>query len=391
MIAGLTFAVLTQMRPPADPAVLHPDVLEAKAWRVLNIVRRHANFENPLLGDLKGESPEVYRTTEARPESNSISLSLWKDLPNLTRARLFLCRFELSDGRMGSFTVPFHSMNPTRVYSVEEAKGRAVRLHKEFFPDRNAAIYRTYNFSKELNQVHVQFSNIVPGSKYRAESDTEYWIDLEVGIAVRGFFGKTYKVRRPNQTAVHEDVYLADIVAETAKIADWNSIDIRNWGPRYGRLLSYGSGFRELSAEMHQDLKDGYSVLLTRVTALDADSWDEREKRWGSAVYFVVDSLTGKIISVNDGRKLGLGAPLSPNSRYILRPGFKVEGSWRYGKAAGKLTPVKVTAFELAKTVYLYNSRQAIRFDFDANRGLLRYAGKVYRPDAKLLKQIQLP
>lgn len=391
MITGLVFTFLTQMRPPADPAVLHPDVLEAKAWRVLNIVRKHGNFENPLLTNLKGESPEVYRTTEVRPQSNSVSLSLWKDLPNLTKTLLFLCRFEVGDGRMGSFTVPFHSMNPTRVYSVEEAKERAVRLHKEFFPDRNAAIYRTYDFSKGLNQVHVQFSNVVPGSKYRAESDTEYWIDLEVGIAVRGIFGKTNKVRRPGLTAVNEDVYLADIVAETAKIADWNSIDIRNWGPRYGRLLSYGSGFRELSSEMDQDLKDGYSVLLTRVTALDADSWDEREKRWGRAVYFVVDSLTGKIISVNDGRRLGLGAPLAPNSRYILRPGFKVEGAWRYGKASGKLTPVVATNFDVSKTVYLYNSRQAIRFELDAKQGLLRYAGKAYQPDAKLLKQLQLP
>src|SRR5690606_34247503 len=139
------------------------------------------------------------------------------------------------------------------------------------------------------------------------------------------------------------------------------------------------SGFRELSSEMDQDLEEGYSVLLTRVTALDADSWDERSKTWSKAIYFVVASLTGKILSVTDGRRLGAGAPLAPNSRYILRPGFKVEGAWRYGGAWGKLTPVVATDFKVAKTVYLYNSRQAIRFELDAKQGLLRYAGKAYR------------
>jgi len=270
--------------------------------------------------------------------------------------------------------------------SFGEAELRAVRLHQRLFPNRTFKVYRRYD--QFDGQCHVQFADIIPRSKYQGESDSEYWIDLETGLAVRGIFERPTRVRTIYNHAVSAEKFIAEVVSQTAKVKPWTAFEILDHGPRYGRLLSYGSGVRTLRPELVRDLKDGFSVLIHRVAVLDADSFEPKTGNYRNVVHFVVDSITGQIISMTDSARYS-GASATPGTKAGRRPGFNIAGRWRHGNIEGVLTEIPMRVLSETKTVLLYAKAKAASFQFDPKQGLLLHHGSVYEPEERLLAHLR--
>lgn len=383
LTTSLFALVVGQSGNVAEPGLLAPKVLEAKSMRVLTVIKGYVDKQDTRFAAYWREKDPIV-SERARTTSPTLILSRAKPQAVYPDS-LIRVGFRASNGGLRSLTVILPQVGyPQRKFSNQECIDRALAIHKELFPDHAVTVRRSI-VDREETKIDVLLGTVIPGSKYQTDTQAEYHMSLEFGIPSHVFFEPLHQVRNPRQLAVVPDKFLAEIVREAHDLSKWNGFDVRVGKPMYSRMLTYGTNLRDLSPQMRKDLEDGYSVLTYRVAAWNPETWNEKEQRYMRSILFVVDAITGKILSITEPSQYQGGVGSHPP---VWRPGFDLRGTWTIEGASGTFSTSSTNSFEKTKVVTLRQGTRFVLADVDSKRKLVRWNGKAYAPSASMARKL---
>lgn len=383
LTTSLFALVVGQSGNVAEPGLLAPKVLEAKSMRVLTVIKGYVDKQDTRFAAYWREKDPIV-SERARTTSPTLVLSRAKPQAVYPDS-LIRVGFRASDGGLRSLTVVLPQVGyPQRRFSNRECIDRALAIHKDLFPGRQVTVRRAL-VDREETKIDVLLGTVIPGSNYEGDTEAEYHMNLEFGIPSHVFFEPLHQVRHPKQLAVVPDKFLAEIVREAHDLSKWNGFDVRVGKPMYSRMLTYGTNLRDLSPQMRKDLEDGYSVLTYRVAAWNPETWNEKEQRYMRSILFVVDAITGKILSVTEPSQYQGGVGSHPP---VWRPGFDLRGTWTFAGVSGTFSTSSTSSFEKTKVVTLRQGTRFVLADVDSKRKLVRWNGKAYAPSASMARKL---
>ena len=381
-IANVLAVTLGHTLQIAEPGLLAPKVLEQKSLSVFEVFRDHISKEDARLEPFWRDAEPLLFEFSSRD-----GLTMWirrrRGVSN--RDSLLLVGFRQSDGGYRSLTLRLPQVTqPRRNFSDEESVARALNIHNSLFLNNKVRVRRTV-VDREETKIDVLLGTVIPGSLYESDTEAEYHMNLEFGVPSHAYFEPPHRVRNPKQLAVSEDIFLAEVVREGHKLSKWNGFDVRVGKPMYSRMLTYGTSLRELDRQTRKDLEDGYSVLTYRVAAWNPETWNEKEQRYMRSILFVVDGVTGKILSVTEPSKYQGGVGNVPPQ---WRPGFDLRGKWSVGGASGTFTETSVGQFKASRSMTLRQNTRHVVVEVDRDARLIRWNGKTYVPSSALAKTL---
>ena len=379
----LTTLLVAQPFQIAEPELLAPKVLERKTATVFQVIRPYISRQDTRLQAFWRDEYSI-TFERANTSSPTIVMSRMKDR-SVYPDNLIRVGFRVQDGGLRSLSVGIPEVSsPQRTLSNEESLSRALSIHKQLFPGQKVRVRRTF-VDPEETTMNVLLGTVIPESIYECDTEAEYHMSLEFGVPSAAYFEPPHRVRNPKQLAVPEDNFIAKVAREAHELSKWNGFDVRVGKPMYSRMLTYGPSIRDLDRQTRMDLEDGYSVLTYRVAAWNPESWNEKEQRYMRSILFVIDGITGKILSVTEPSKyMGGVGNISPQ----WRPGFDLRGKWSVGGASGTFTESSSGQFKASNSITLRQNTRHVVVEIDQAARLIRWNNKIYLPSSALARAL---